>query len=96
MNFRFQRFYPSHQCIYQNLYKFVGRFRNDVNKGNPATDVQETFKYLKPKFHVNNIYKFNSYVTKTHCIISITKSNLLTLFREITGIYSENHTKQTM
>lgn len=46
----------------------------------------------QPEIHQNNIQTFNSYLTETHHV-SITKNNRLKLFKEITAVYSENHTE---
>jgi hypothetical protein len=48
---------------------------------------------LELEIHLNNIYKFSSDLTvKTHCL-SITKTNQLKQFRDVTGVYSESHMK---
>jgi hypothetical protein len=47
------------------------------------------FNFLKPEF---NNYKFNSCLTE-NTFISITKTDLLSLFREIIAVYCDNHTK---
>jgi len=46
---------------------------------------------LKPKVHLNNIKKGRPYLKEIS--ISITKTNQLMLFREITIVYFENHMK---
>jgi hypothetical protein len=48
---------------------------------------------LKPKF-VQIIFKNSVRTAKKTQLFTITKINLLTLFKEIIAVYCENHTKQ--
>jgi hypothetical protein len=48
----------------------------------------------KYKIHLNNIYKFSSYLTGNTLRLA-TNTNRLMLFRETVAVYCENHTEHT-
>lgn len=81
---------PSHQLTYivrskqSNITNWILLVRSNSQPTTPEIKIQNCFKFMKTKFHINNDYKNNTFdgyiINAVHVMLCITASALLPIF----------------